>query len=525
MLKVKKLKEFRKKNNKNYNSLIIKKKKKEKYHISVLGMGINSPGLVEEISRRRHFSEVDGGDEISSQVQSNKMSRKNYKQFNQGASTSTNISNIITRNTYEKLEESEMSTDDTVFLSQDELSDSNNKKNNNKKTKKNNKKINKTNNLIINENDFPTTNTTGDKSIGESNSDTKSSIIDYYHSSDKGPFILSFEKENISDIKLGKRLNELNFKNIIGINRTSKHRLKVQTKDYFTANKILKNQSLITLDKYKIFIPNSNIITVGVVKNIDVEMDIDEILDNATCEYKILNVERMNRWDKVNQIAIPCSSIKVTFRSNKLPENFKIYFVARRIFHFIPKPTICKKCLVYGHTGKQCNNNKILCRTCSNEVHESDNICEPKCKYCVNNNNHKTSDPKCPEEIKQKTIKKLMITKKITYQEAKTECNSENHFKTPKNSIMVNAPNEKLQNTFAEVIQGNLLKEEIKKKNILLNILKEKFNQILKDKTAKSDTVLMEIGKIFETYLPKIEISQSKETKTLTNEQATNRTA
>lgn len=185
------------------------------------------------------------------------------------------------------------------------------------------KKISKKNNSDIN-------NKMAGKNISEK--------VNTYQPSDKGPFIIIMEKEGISDIQTGKRLNELNIKNVINIKKTAKNKLKVQILDGKTANKILKNPTLSNIDQIKSYLPSSVITTTGVVRNIDISMSIEEIIENCTCECKITNVERMSRWDADNLISVPSNNIKITFRSNKIPDIFKIYFVSRKVEYFIPKP-------------------------------------------------------------------------------------------------------------------------------------------------------------------------------------------
>lgn len=125
------------------------------------------------------------------------------------------------------------------------------------------------------------------------------------------------------------------------------------------------------------------------------------------------------------------------------------------------------------------------------------------CKFCTQNNNHKTADQNCPEQIKQKSIKKIMTIKKLSYNEAKNfENNNENNFKIPNNIILKTT--ERNQNiSYADVVKEKNFRDEIKKRDILLNILKQKFNEVLKEKPAHADPILIEIGKLFETYLTK----------------------
>lgn len=296
-----------------------------------------------------------------------------------------------------------------------------------------------------------------------------------YQSSDRGPFIIIMEQENISDVKTGKRLNELNIKNIVNIKQTGKNRVKVQLSDSATANRILKNPNLKTIDKYKCFIPSSTLLTTGIVKDISLDMSNEEILENSSCEFKILSVERMTKWDSELQQNLPSTNIKIVFRACKLPTNLKIFYAPRRVEYFIPKTILCKKCLVYGHTKNQCKNKNVeLCRNCSEVNHNSDLECRQNCKFCKNEN-HKTGNYKCPEEEIQRKINKIKIIDKIPYKEARALVIKpyDRNFPALQNQ---NSQTKSYANTVAN--NENKLTEEIKKLKVVLNVIKEKINVI-----------------------------------------------
>lgn len=335
--------------------------------------------------------------------------------------------------------------------------------------------------------------------ITENNASSNNNVekVNMYQPTDKGPFIIIMEKENINDIKTGKRLNELNIKNILNIKQTAKNRLKVQTNDSKTANKILKNVTLSNIDKIKSFLPNSIIMTTGVVRNIDLGMNNEEILNNASCEYKIINVERMMRWDAEIREPVPSTNIKITFRSNKLPDNLKIYFVSRRVDHYILKPLMCKKCLIYGHTKNNCKSSVDLCINCAENQHNEQN-CKNKCKFCKIDQ-HRTGAATCPEEILQKEIKKEMCIKKLTFKEAKLSVAEKHEKQFPELPKKINEKNV----SYANVVNANQITEELKRKNILLKVIKEKFNNVINNKElVTTDTILIEIGTLLEKHVP-----------------------
>lgn len=426
-------------------------------------------------AKKRELSISPSNSKIMRDNKNNKIPTEMIR-FSYNKGNSNNIYNALA------LDENNINRDNEDYMSATEISSDEDEKSENNKSQleKTNEKMNKNN-----------------SKINKVKNNTIDNKIMSYQTSDKGPFIIIMEKEGISDIQTGKRLNELNFQNILNIKKTARNKLKVQTLDGKTANRIMKNQDLINVDKIKSYLPNSIITTVGVVKNIDLSMSTEEILQNCSCDCKILNIERMTRWDTEKSESVPSNNIKITFRSNKIPDLFKIYFVSRKIEYYIPKPILCKKCLCYGHTTKQCKKeDAILCKICSEVIHPDENQCKNKCKFCKVEE-HKTGAAKCPEEIKQKEITKQMTIQKLTYKEAHSQVMNEKNKQFPK------LPNTESL-TYAKIVSTNnkQIADENTKYNILLNILKEKI-KIAIDKKNNPEISLIEIGTLLEKHVRK----------------------
>lgn len=142
----------------------------------------------------------------------------------------------------------------------------------------------------------------------------------------------------------------------------------------------------------------------------------------------------MTYWDKEKQIAKKSKSIKIEFRSTCLPNEIFVFYVRKSITPFIPKPTICRKCLMYGHVAKICRSSVNICTKCSEETHQYTPTCEcehcrrncnAKCKHCKAEG-HNAMQLSCPEMKKQTQIKTLMITKQLSFMEAKQQTENAN---------------------------------------------------------------------------------------------------
>lgn len=250
-----------------------------------------------------------------------------------------------------------------------------------------------------------------------------------YNDSDNGQFFnIILEKDNINELQVGTLLKRLNVRNINCISKTGKNRVKVTLTDRKDANSILSNVNLAKLHNIKSFIPNIYIFTEGIVRDVPAEMPVDELLDNYRIDgnIRIHKIERMTYWDKTAKIAKPSNNIKITFRSATLPTEMKLCYTIKKITPFIPRPTFCKKCSRYGHVEKICKSDKT-CMNCTAATHAYNSTCACEhctrkcltlCKYC-NTNDHCAAQNVCPEYKKQLTIKTLMITKRLSFVEAK----------------------------------------------------------------------------------------------------------
>lgn len=176
----------------------------------------------------------------------------------------------------------------------------------------------------------------------------------------------------------------------------------------------------------------------------------------------IEKVERMMYWDKEKQTTQKSHNIKVEFRATCLPSEMFVFYVRKTVTPFIPKPTICRKCLMYGHVAKICRSSTHKCVNCSEDTHTYTPDCDcqhcrrnciAKCKHC-NVDGHNVMQQSCPEQKKQTQIKTLMITKQLTFTEAKkiTESGSQgtNNTQSYANittlTTIINTLKEELQN-------------------------------------------------------------------------------
>lgn len=252
-----------------------------------------------------------------------------------------------------------------------------------------------------------------------------------YNEHDKGPdYNIIMEKENINEITIGQTLKKENFASIKEIKKTNKNRLKITLTDKKEANKIITSPHFSRILLIKSFIPKSFIISVGIVKDVPTNLSIEELLDCCRVQGDVVinKMERLNFYDNTNKISKPSTSLKIEFRSSTLPTEMILFYVRKKIEHFIPKPTLCRKCLRYGHVDKICRSSVRACNNCCVEMdHPFNPSCEcvhckrgcvVMCKSCKCNE-HNSFAAICPFMKKQYEIKKTMIIKNVEFNEAK----------------------------------------------------------------------------------------------------------
>ncbi|XP_039760398.1 uncharacterized protein LOC120634069 [Pararge aegeria] len=123
----------------------------------------------------------------------------------------------------------------------------------------------------------------------------------------------------------------------------------------------------------------------GVLKNVDLELPDQEILESITC---------------------PAPA--------KLPSVYRLQWRSEKEWLPIFQ---CSRCWKLGHTAKKCTGNKIVCPKCSGN-HPN---CDTQIFTCVNcSGSHISLSKMCPKYLKEKRLRELMAEFNCTYRKAMT---------------------------------------------------------------------------------------------------------
>ena len=159
----------------------------------------------------------------------------------------------------------------------------------------------------------------------------------------------------------------------------------------------------------------------GIIKSRDLELCTEEEIAEELKDQGVTSVYRIKiRKDKK---IIETSTLILTFNKPEIPKEIKAGFLNIKVEIYIPNPMRCNNCQKFGHLKKHCKKNEI-CPRCGEEGHTLETCTETaKCINCKGN--HLSFSKSCPRWLEEKEIQKIKTLKKINYQEAKKQIQSQ----------------------------------------------------------------------------------------------------
>lgn len=248
-----------------------------------------------------------------------------------------------------------------------------------------------------------------------------------YEESDAGPYRVIVQMKELRDdthinkLAIGKVLAKTNEyrANVLNLKMMGRNKVLVLVKNAKTANNIQADKTL-QAQNYRAYIPKHFLTVSGVVTGVPLEFTPDEILESITCNVPILGVTRLHKYEKDQKI--PTTRIGVTFRTNKLPSEVRMFCCTNVVKPFISKVVFCQNCLRYNHRSNNCRSRQ-RCETCGkNHEEQGYEQCKqpPRCLHCKEEG-HKSGDFKCPERTRQNNLKVILAKTNLTTLEAQEQ--------------------------------------------------------------------------------------------------------
>lgn len=245
-----------------------------------------------------------------------------------------------------------------------------------------------------------------------------------YTNNDEGPYRIYIEVLNkakpINKFSVGALLRKLPaYRNSIDdMKYLGRSKIILFFSSWMQANSLIKEKAL-NEKGYVAYIPRHLVCITGVINGVDSDIDIEFIKQEIESNVQVVNVYRLNRWDRENDKKEATNRVSITFRARNLPEKIKVFGITAKVQPFVRKAELCLNCHRYGHKTDNCKSKK-RCERCSRVHDENSSQCknDVRCLHC-RNSNHRSTDDECPAREREAGIKKLMARQNLTYVEAR----------------------------------------------------------------------------------------------------------
>lgn len=209
---------------------------------------------------------------------------------------------------------------------------------------------------------------------------------------------------------MARLLKAENIQKILKITSKNPYRILIEFENIDEANKLIENSKFKELG-YRCQMVNINSLSYGIIKNIEVEIEEKEIIENIECEKEVISVRRLKR--RTNEGAwVNSEAVRICFNSPTLPMSIYMYGCPFKVEKYTFPVSQCSGCWKFGHLLRTCPTKKIMCPKCGDR-HPN---CETTHYTCINcKGQHMALDKKCPIFLKEKEIRRIMSSKNCPY--------------------------------------------------------------------------------------------------------------
>lgn len=214
-------------------------------------------------------------------------------------------------------------------------------------------------------------------------------------------------------IGMAKLMRAENINNILRIKYKGPYKVIISFKNKIDAEKLMNNKKITELE-YRCQPTTEVQISYGVIKDIDLDINEEEIIKEFKCDVEIIAVRRLKRLNE-NSDWVPSLTIRVAFKCSTLPPYIFGYGCRFKVDPYTFPVSQCSGCWKFGHLNRACPTKKIVCPKCG-QNHQN---CDSVQFICVNcKGPHMALDKTCPFFIKEKEIRSIMCQNNLTYKSA-----------------------------------------------------------------------------------------------------------
>lgn len=238
-------------------------------------------------------------------------------------------------------------------------------------------------------------------------------VIDLQDESDK--WIVSIISREILPKQFGmaKLLRAENIQNVLKISYKSPYRVFIEFTNKLDCDNLINCEKMITLG-FRCQMLDEISLSYGLVRQVDLDIEEKEALENLKCDYNILSVRRLKRLAEDGKW-VDSETIRLSIKGSTLPPYVFGYGCRFKVEPYTFPVSQCSGCWKFGHLSRACPAKKVVCPKCGGD-HKN---CETDKFTCANcKGPHMVLYKQCPVFLKEKEIRKIMCLENCTYRKA-----------------------------------------------------------------------------------------------------------
>lgn len=212
---------------------------------------------------------------------------------------------------------------------------------------------------------------------------------------------------------MAKLLKSEHIEDILNIQVKNPTKVHIEFANKHSAEKLVDCQKFKNLD-FRCSMLNETNFTYGIVRDIDLDIVEEEILENFHSNVEIVSVRRLKRQDD-GGMWVDCTTVRTCFKSSTLPTFITGYGCRFTVEPYTFPVSQCSGCWKFGHHVRACPTKKIICPKCGDK-HPNCETHEYKCVNCKGN--HMALNKTCPMFVKEKEIRSIMTKQSCSYRKA-----------------------------------------------------------------------------------------------------------